>query len=147
MRILTDVDPARLKKWLIALGVIYLIFPRDLIPDYLGRGLGFIDDASLIAFLTYFYRKHLREFAGRMGRSGAQREAPARPAAAGAELPDPYTVLGVPRSASPADITAAYKARMKEYHPDKVSHLGSELQDLAHRKVIEIQDAYARLRK
>jgi len=35
MRILTNVDPARLKKWLIAIAVIYVLFPRDLIPDYL----------------------------------------------------------------------------------------------------------------
>jgi len=33
MRILTNVDPARLKKWLIAIAVIYVLFPRDLIPD------------------------------------------------------------------------------------------------------------------
>ncbi len=49
-------DPQKLKKWLIVLAIVYLLFPRDLIPDFFGRGLGLIDDASLIAFLTWFYR-------------------------------------------------------------------------------------------
>jgi len=30
---------------------------------------------------------------------------------------------------------------MAEYHPDKVAHLGKELQELAHQKVLEIQRA------
>jgi DnaJ-domain-containing protein 1 len=36
---------------------------------------------------------------------------------------------------------------MTEYHPDKVTHLGKELQELAHRKVLEIQRAYQQLTK
>jgi preprotein translocase subunit Sec63 len=36
--------------------------------------------------------------------------------------------------------------RMKEYHPDKVAHLGDELQVLAHEKSQEIQRAYRQLR-
>ena len=48
---------------------------------------------------------------------------------------------------SKEEIDAAYKARMKEYHPDKVAHLGEELQELARRKVLEIQKAYQQLTK
>ena len=36
---------------------------------------------------------------------------------------------------------------MSEYHPDKVAHLGEELQELAHRKALEIQEAYRQLAK
>jgi DnaJ like chaperone protein len=36
---------------------------------------------------------------------------------------------------------------MHEYHPDKVAHLGEELQKVAHRKAVEIQQAYEQLRK
>jgi DnaJ like chaperone protein len=32
----------------------------------------------------------------------------------------------------------AYKARMLEYHPDRVSHLGPELRELAARKALFI---------
>jgi DnaJ-domain-containing protein 1 len=36
---------------------------------------------------------------------------------------------------------------MHEYHPDKVAHLGEELQKVAHRMAVEIQQAYEQLRK
>jgi len=60
---------------------------------------------------------------------------------------DVYAALKIAPTATNEEVRTAYKARMKEYHPDKVAHLGQELQDLAHRKVLEIQAAYARLRK
>jgi DnaJ-domain-containing protein 1 len=60
---------------------------------------------------------------------------------------DPHEILGITPSASEEEIQAAYKARMNEYHPDKVAHLGEELQKLAHRKALEIQQAYQQLRK
>lgn len=36
---------------------------------------------------------------------------------------------------------------MNEYHPDKVAHLGEDLQKLAHQKALEIQRAYQQLRQ
>ena len=143
-------DPAKLRKWLTFVAVLYLVFPRDLIPDFLGRGFGFVDDLLLIAVLIYFYRNHLREFAARATReSGGQdrreRSSPGQAAASQGRF-DPYEILGVPPSASSEAIRIAYKARMKEYHPDKVASLGEELQELAHRKSLEIQKAYQQLR-
>jgi DnaJ-domain-containing protein 1 len=148
-------DPKRLKRWLIVAAVVYLLFPRDLIPDFLGRGLGLVDDLLLIGALIWFYRKQLRQFAARAaGEAAGGRREEARsesrnrtaPSSSGAE-PDPYATLGVPRTASEEAIRAAYRARMSEYHPDKVAHLGVELQQLAHRKALEIQRAYDRLRR
>jgi DnaJ-domain-containing protein 1 len=55
---------------------------------------------------------------------------------------DPYAVLGVPRGASPDEITRAYREQMKRYHPDRVADLGDELQQVAHRKTLAIQRAY-----
>ena len=144
-------DPRNLKKWLILIAVVYLLFPRDLIPDFLGGGFGLVDDLSLIGLLTYLYRKRLREYSARIRHESEgqrQRERSSRARAEASESPsDPYEVLGIDSAASAEEIQAAYKARMHEYHPDKVSHLGEELQKLAHRKAVEIQQAYSQLRK
>ena len=55
---------------------------------------------------------------------------------------DHYMVLGVDSSASVEDIKKAYKALAKQYHPDKVSHLGGEMVGFAHQKFQEINDSY-----
>lgn len=142
--------PGKLKKWLILIGILYLVFPRDLIPDYLGRGLGLIDDLSLIALLTYLYRSRLREYAARASQESEGRDRRERSRGARAGSPegsfDPYQILGIDPSASGEEIQAAYRARMREYHPDKVAHLGEDLQKVAHRKAVEIQQAYEQLR-
>ena len=144
-------DTRKLKKWLILIAVLYLLFPRDLIPDFLGGGLGLIDDVSLMALLIYFYRKHLRKYTARATQeSGGRdpRERSSRAQAKASENPfDPYAILGIDSSASGEAIQTAYKARMHEYHPDKVAHLGEELQKVAHRKTVEIQQAYEQLCK
>lgn len=59
---------------------------------------------------------------------------------------DPYAVLGVSRNASPEEIRAAYRREMVNYHPDKVAHLGKELQELAKTKAQEINRATKSLR-
>ncbi len=144
-------DPRNLKKWLIIIAVLYLVFPRDLIPDFLGSGLGVIDDLSLIALLTYFYRNRQREYVARATQESGgqdQRERSSRAQAEASESSfDPHEILGIDSSASGEEIQAAYRARMHEYHPDKVAHLGEELQKVSHRMAVEIQQAYEQLRK
>jgi len=58
---------------------------------------------------------------------------------------DPYSVLGVARGASRDEIARAYREQLKRYHPDRVADLGPELQEVAHRKTVELQRAYAEL--
>lgn len=53
-----------------------------------------------------------------------------------------YVVLDVDRSASRAQITAAYRARISQYHPDKVARMGPEIRALAEKKSAEINAAY-----
>ena len=63
-----------------------------------------------------------------------------------AEAPwDPHAVLGVPRGTSRDAITRTYHDQLKRYHPDRVADLGEELQELAHRKTIELRRAYDEL--
>ena len=142
-------QPKHLKNWLIIVALLYLLFPRDLIPDFFGRGLGLIDDLTLMAALTYFYRKRLRDFAARTASESAQaRGGTHRKKAKQSDRAfDPYQILSIPTTSSQETIRSAYRSRMTEYHPDKVAHLGEELQKLAHRKVLEIQKAYQQLKK
>ncbi len=140
-------DPKTLKRWLILAAVVYFLVPFDVIPDFLGIP-GRIDDIVGVALLAWFYRKHVQQYTtgGRRDADSADsssRGARARPRQATAF--DPYEVLQVSRAASQKEIRAAYRARMHEYHPDKVSHLGEELQRLAHEKSQEIQRAYREL--
>jgi len=58
------------------------------------------------------------------------------------ESSDPYALLGVNSGAGPDEIRAAYRRMVAQYHPDKVSHLGKEFQEMAHQKLIAIQQAY-----
>jgi len=53
-----------------------------------------------------------------------------------------YKVLGISKGATVADIKKAYKNLISQYHPDKVSNLGSDLQNLAKKKAQEINEAY-----
>lgn len=66
---------------------------------------------------------------------------PQPPAAAGGDAAW-HDVLGVPATASEAQIREAYKALLSQYHPDKVASLGRELQEVAERKSKEITQAY-----
>jgi uncharacterized membrane protein YkvA (DUF1232 family) len=143
-------DPNTLIKWLVFAAVVYLVVPFDLVPDFLGFP-GRIDDVLIMAWLGWFYWNHLRQYRS----SESEREDPGQsagtgqgsPASSSAKTFDPYRVLGITRTASRDAIQAAYRSRMQEYHPDKVAHLGQELQTLAHEKSQQIQRAYRELHR
>jgi len=60
---------------------------------------------------------------------------------------DAYKILGVHRGDSFDNIRRAYRERMKEYHPDRVAGLGTELRELAERKAKEINIAFEELKR
>jgi DnaJ-domain-containing protein 1 len=53
-----------------------------------------------------------------------------------------FHILDVPKTASFEIISSAYKRKISQYHPDKVSSLGSELRELAELKSKQINAAY-----
>jgi DnaJ like chaperone protein len=56
-----------------------------------------------------------------------------------------HEVLGVEPDADVDAIRRAYQQRMREYHPDRVAGLATELQELAERRAKEINAAYDEL--
>ena len=58
-----------------------------------------------------------------------------------------YEVLGVAEDASSEEVRRAYRALIAQYHPDKVSGLGEEFQEIAEKKSREINNAYAAYKK
>jgi len=149
----------------ILLGIIaflYIISPLDFLPDIF-IPWGWIDDGLFAALVIYylwqgrlpafFYRgqrldggdhRRQKEHAGGGGFEG-ERAGVGSGSNARADSKDPYTILGVSPGASRKEIQSAYRRAAQEYHPDKVSHLGPELQQLAKKKFMEIQEAYERL--
>lgn len=57
----------------------------------------------------------------------------------------PYQVLGISPEASMEDIKAAYKKALFEYHPDKVTHLGLDIKQVAKDKTEKIMAAYQQI--
>jgi len=53
-----------------------------------------------------------------------------------------FEILEVHPSASLADIKTAYKKKISMYHPDKVSSMGPEFNEIAQKKSQEINIAY-----
>ncbi len=53
-----------------------------------------------------------------------------------------YSILGVTRSATDAQVSAAYKSLMRRYHPDKTSALPEDKQRQAAEKAKLITEAY-----
>ena len=58
---------------------------------------------------------------------------------------DCYKILDISEEASFEEIERAYRKKAKEYHPDKVNHLGEKLKIVAQREFERIQHAYRSL--
>jgi DnaJ-domain-containing protein 1 len=55
-------------------------------------------------------------------------------------------ILGLSPYASLEEIKAAYKRKIKEYHPDKVAAMGDEIKILAEKRTQEINAAFVLLK-
>ena len=58
---------------------------------------------------------------------------------------DPYSVLGVNRNATDAEIKKAYRELARKYHPD--NYAGNTLADLVEAKMKEVNEAYDLIQK
>ncbi|MCB0322824.1 MAG: DnaJ domain-containing protein [Bdellovibrionales bacterium] len=110
---------------------------------------GRLDDLAVIGYLLYRSSKRFERSSKAEDSGSADDASNGRNAKAAHEQKavDPYSTLGVERSASAEQIREAYRKQAAQYHPDKVNHLGPELQKVAHAKMLEIQSAYETLMK
>ncbi len=58
-----------------------------------------------------------------------------------------YSILGISSDATEDEIKKAYKKMAVEYHPDKVSYLGEDVQNSAKEKFQKISTAYESIKK
>lgn len=63
------------------------------------------------------------------------------------ELDSALKVLGLNSFADNDSIKATYKKKMKEFHPDKVSHLSDDIRKRAEARAKEINEAYTKIKK
>lgn len=96
-------------------------------------------------------RRFLDEVARRLGLSERERER-ARSAGSGRpqpDEPDPYEVLGVARSASDAEVRAAWRKLMRENHPDTLASRNVPPRFIEHatQRVAQINNAWTRIKR
>ena len=58
-----------------------------------------------------------------------------------------YRILEITNSDSNDQIKSAYRKMANKYHPDKVAHLGKEMQKLAEEKFKSVNNAYQKIKK
>lgn len=76
--------------------------------------------------------------------NGANKEEPNNSNSVGEDYPltNWFLILEVSQGASKKEITAAYKQKIRQYHPDKVAQMGTEIRELAEFKSKQINTAY-----
>lgn len=128
--------------------ILYVLFPLDLMPDFLA-GWGWIDDLIVLFLLWRYFRGQFQ--LGRFGSGANQTRHTADERQSRAtesddrNSRDPYTVLEIDPGVSMQEVKAAYRRLAAQYHPDKVQHLGKEIQELAETRFKDIQQAYDQL--
>jgi len=60
---------------------------------------------------------------------------------------DPYRTLEVDPGASDAEVEAAFRRLIAQYHPDRVANAADEIRELAGKRASAINAAYERIRK
>ena len=120
------------------LALVYFVFPLDLVPDIFGP-LGRLDDLLIFGLALWRVMKDRQQRAEERSAPKTEESAP--------KARTPHEIFNLKPGASRAEIDARFRELAKDYHPDRVAHLGEELRTVAHEKMIEIQKAYDQLSK
>lgn len=142
---------------LIIIGLIYVLSPYDILPDFFA-GWGWIDDIIFLYVLWRIFKTlgqksagfqnfyHQNQSSSQYNKGSSQKDTHGSSHfQEGNSSRDPYAVLNVPKGASIEEIKKAYRELANKYHPDKVQHLGDEFRKLAEKRFKEIEEAYRKL--
>jgi DnaJ-domain-containing protein 1 len=111
--------------------------------NWKGKAIG-----ALLGLLTRRWQFVLLGVAiGHLFDLGLFRRSPATPAPPPAPDDDPYRILEVDPAASDAEIEAAYRRQIAQYHPDRVAGAAPEILALAQKRAQAINQAYERIQK
>ena len=83
----------------------------------------------------------------RKAKDSTDERVPRPPKPTAQRLLTPHEILGVAPSADDEEIRAAFRQLAKKWHPDKVHHLGEELQSRADTQFRRLKEAYETLLK
>ncbi|MBN2718986.1 MAG: TerB family tellurite resistance protein [Deltaproteobacteria bacterium] len=107
-----------------------------------------IHEVALVAGMEPDMWSEIREVLG-LHQVGKQRAGHSNTRASSAghhDIQHAYDVLGIAPGATKAEITAAYRNLVSDYHPDRVANLPKEFKDVAHEKMTQINAAYEMLK-
>lgn len=98
--------------------------------------------------LTSDLRAELSQVLGVKPKTTAQEHKHQRPKPPAAPVteetpPGPHQILGISRSASMAEIKAAYRKQIKQCHPDRFATLNRDWQEMAEQRAKAVNEAYA----
>jgi uncharacterized membrane protein YkvA (DUF1232 family) len=153
---LTDTKTPPGPKLFVAAVILYFIFPIDLIPDMLMPGLASVDDVLLLAIAwrnlwRYVKAEHItmaRSGLGIRSRDAGPKDHREKRDSSGRKNNRMKTaqyyaeVLGLGADRSMPTIKQKYWELAKQYHPDRVQHLGPELRKVADQKMKNLNEAY-----
>ncbi len=112
--------------------LLYVFSPYDLLPDVI-TGLGWLDDILVLVLLfRYFSKFHAKPIFSSYNFIIK-------------DVKTPFDVLGVDTASNPETIKNAYRKLAKQYHPDKVAHMGCEYSKEAKTRFYAINEAYEQL--
>ncbi len=123
--------------------IVYIISPFDFFP-------GFIDDLFASGVLWYYWRKRnartKQEDFFSQGRSSHESKKKSKPQG-NLHVAEAYRLLEISPNASWDEVQKAYKEKIVKTHPDKVAHLGEELQEKAKEVTLKLNKAIEIIRR
>ena len=124
-----------LNFWIFILWVLFSVFVGSRLPR-----IGPLMDLLILGLLWYYY------FRKKPGTRAGYSRRDARLDGDTSQW-DPYQILEIENTAGIEEVKRAYRLQASRYHPDKVAHLGADLQELASKRFQEINWAYETIMK